>query len=318
MAQGGQSASSKCTYLSTITGLPAHYAIVVHTSLQLHGLAPIPAIDFSTLLKDPKLAHWHYEHYRVSGIYVLDVDLRDGQQLGEGAMKTAHDGKLTGSHHHIIDSSEILQRLATGKPICVKYFYCIMANAEYCPYTSLLELTDTYHRGKMLRAHFQGSYEFKRICTEANIHFWACVLMQMVYTFIESQRAAESESLVSCLTTCSYVLIDCPPPPANIPQFRYVAAAVCTTAKDNLVPYHSFMIEERIAIPEDAHFIKWIHNGSPNPVASIDQNHPEYDKAQFLSAAQHLQYVKTRGSAYVADFQGYGYQLTDAQIMTSP
>ncbi|KAF8913282.1 hypothetical protein CPB85DRAFT_1219719 [Mucidula mucida] len=155
----------------------------------------------------------------------------------------------------------------------------------------------------MLQARFQGSYEFKRICTEANIHFWACVLMQMVYTFIESRHAAESELS---------------PAPANIPQFCYVAAAVCTTAKDNLVPYHSFMIEERIAIPEDAHFIKWIHNGSPNPVASIDQNHPEYDKAQFLSAAQHLQYVKTRGSAYVADFQGYGYQLTDAQIMTSP
>ncbi len=75
--------------------------------MQLHGLAPIPVINFSTLLKDRRHAKWDFEEYWVSGVYVLNVDLREGQQLGEGAMKTAHDGRLTGSQYNIIKKSEV-------------------------------------------------------------------------------------------------------------------------------------------------------------------------------------------------------------------
>lgn len=50
----------------------------------------------------------------------------------------------------------------------------------------------------------------------------------------------------------------------------------------------------------------------------MDVHSLEYPKAEFLSAAQHVQYVKTKALAYVSDFQGFGFQLSDAQVMTSP
>jgi hypothetical protein len=81
-------------------------------------------------------------------------------------------------------------------------------------------------------------------------------------------------------------------------------------------PTHSFLIEERIVIPAEESFVKYIHNASATP--AILSGHSEYETALFLCACQHAQYEKTHGMAFVTDFQGFRGVLTDAQIMTNP
>ncbi|THU89902.1 hypothetical protein K435DRAFT_676981 [Dendrothele bispora CBS 962.96] len=113
-------------------------------------------------------------------------------------------------------------------------------------------------------------------------------------------------------------------PQIPIPDLRFVNAGVFVQlASDpkhikskSAGPQKSYIIEEKIDVPDNAEFIKYIHNGSPRPNLSHDD--PGYNTALFLCAVQHIQYVKTHRLAYVSDFQGYGELLTDAQIMTSP
>jgi hypothetical protein len=81
-------------------------------------------------------------------------------------------------------------------------------------------------------------------------------------------------------------------------------------------PKKSFLLEERIDVPDSAEFTKYVHNGSALP--NLDETDEEYHTALFLCAVQHLQYVKSQRCAYVSDFQGFGGLLTDAQVMTSP
>ncbi|THU78555.1 hypothetical protein K435DRAFT_876502 [Dendrothele bispora CBS 962.96] len=120
-----------------------------------------------------------------------------------------------------------------------------------------------------------------------------------------------------------HLICDWPSPPGEIYHMRYVNAGVCIVGKgvdlkrlDGVPPDHAFIIEELIAPPEGGKFVKWIHNADPKP--AVPSGHPEYAKAQFLSALQHLQYEKTHRNAYVSDLQGCGLFLTDGQIMTSP
>ncbi|THU88721.1 hypothetical protein K435DRAFT_679263, partial [Dendrothele bispora CBS 962.96] len=114
------------------------------------------------------------------------------------------------------------------------------------------------------------------------------------------------------------------PPEINIPSLRFVEAGVFAVMPSQ--PKHvkaatagaerTYLLEEKIQVPPNAEFTKYIHNGSPLP--NIPPTDPEYNVALFLCAVQHLQYEKTYRLAYVSDFQGYGGLLTDAQIMTSP
>ncbi|KIK60634.1 hypothetical protein GYMLUDRAFT_998765, partial [Collybiopsis luxurians FD-317 M1] len=77
-----------------------------------------------------------------------------------------------------------------------------------------------------------------------------------------------------------------------------------------------FLLEEQIPLQDGESFVKYIHNGSPQP--NLGPNKPEYYICLFLCACQHLQYIKTHCTAFVSDFQGAGGLLTDAQIMTLP
>ncbi|KAK7452640.1 hypothetical protein VKT23_012039 [Stygiomarasmius scandens] len=114
------------------------------------------------------------------------------------------------------------------------------------------------------------------------------------------------------------------PPQLPIPQLRFVKAGVFAQLSNE--PRHqkssyagakrTYLVEEKIHVPVEAEFTKYIHNGSPLP--NIPPEDPEYNIALFLCAVQHLQYVKTHQLAFLSDFQGYGGLLTDAQIITSP
>ncbi|THU90924.1 hypothetical protein K435DRAFT_863887 [Dendrothele bispora CBS 962.96] len=118
-------------------------------------------------------------------------------------------------------------------------------------------------------------------------------------------------------------ILDWPSPPGEIYHMRYVNAGVCIVGKgvdlkhlDGVPPDRAFIIEELITPLEGGKFVKWIHNADPK--SAVPAGHPEYAKAQFLSALQYLQYEKTHRNAYVSDSQGCSLFLTDGQIMTSP
>lgn len=102
-------------------------------------------------------------------------------------------------------------------------------------------------------------------------------------------------------------------PSFNIPCLKFVEAGIFVKMGSEVKhvkssaarPSRSFLLEEKIPVPEGGEFIKYVHNASAVT-------------ALFLCACQHLQYDKTQGVAFVSDFQGCGELLTDAQIMTSP
>ena len=59
-----------------------------------------------------------------------------------------------------------------------------------------------------------------------------------------------------------------------------------------------YLLEERIP----GVFEKYISNGTPLPRANLDDE--DRNIAEYLSFAQHFQYVLTNRSMFVSDFQG--------------
>ncbi|KAI6115137.1 hypothetical protein EDD16DRAFT_1551096 [Pisolithus croceorrhizus] len=76
----------------------------------------------------------------------------------------------------------------------------------------------------------------------------------------------------------------------------------------------AYLLEEKIIC--DGVFTKFIHNVDCSPLLNPDED--GYDTAEFLCFTQHVQYVKTKGLAYIADYQGSKTLLTDPQILTHP
>ncbi|KIY66613.1 hypothetical protein CYLTODRAFT_354719 [Cylindrobasidium torrendii FP15055 ss-10] len=63
-------------------------------------------------------------------------------------------------------------------------------------------------------------------------------------------------------------------------------------------------------------FVKLVHNGAAVPL--LAKNHPDYPKAVYLCAGQHLIFEKSCGTLFLSDFQGCGKYLTDCQVMSDP
>ena len=75
----------------------------------------------------------------------------------------------------------------------------------------------------------------------------------------------------------------------------YVKSAIAIAEADQEV----FLLEEVI---NDAPFTKYIGNGSVRPYDFL--NGEQLHLGEFLSFGQHLQFIKTKGLAFVGDFQG--------------
>ncbi|KAL0945786.1 hypothetical protein HGRIS_012074 [Hohenbuehelia grisea] len=124
---------------------------------------------------------------------------------------------------------------------------------------------------------------------------WASALMDVVYAFI-----AQMESEVG-------------KPSFEVPSMWFISSGLAIAETEEKQTY---LVEERIK-DEDGKFIKYICNSSATPTQF--KKHPQRRlRAEFLSFAQHVQYMKTRKMAYVSDFQGGLSLLTDPQIITSP
>ncbi|KAI0366366.1 hypothetical protein BV20DRAFT_952422 [Pilatotrama ljubarskyi] len=132
------------------------------------------------------------------------------------------------------------------------------------------------------------------LCTQ-----WASVLMRLVYDFIRSSKPQYGQ------------------PPFPIPQFRFVRVALAIESKESH-DRRVFMIEERIDKHDQGPWCKYINNNSAVPLLPPGAPARLQHATEFLVFCQHVQYMKTKGLAYVSDFQGGTTLLSDPQIITSP
>ena len=76
--------------------------------------------------------------------------------------------------------------------------------------------------------------------------------------------------------------------------------------------HETFMLEEVIDEAVDGIFMKYIGNGSVKPLDFLT-GAAAY-RAEFLSFSQHVQYMKTKGLAFIGDFQGKQTNYVDIHL----
>jgi Alpha-kinase family len=112
---------------------------------------------------------------------------------------------------------------------------------------------------------------------------WAHALLEMVYIFIgdwKDKQSGKSKEI-------------------EVPELRFVKAGLAIE-QVNEGERHCFLLEE--VIPEREGFRKYLNNTSAVPRRFVGED--DNNRAEFLAFAQHVQYLKTKKGAYVADFQG--------------
>ncbi|TEB21115.1 hypothetical protein FA13DRAFT_1604268, partial [Coprinellus micaceus] len=131
---------------------------------------------------------------------------------------------------------------------------------------------------------------------ECNATYFANAFMLLAYDFMSQVEAKKGES-----------------PPFKVPRLRFVKTALCLAHSSAISPSirFAYMIEEQI----QAKFVKYIHNGEPTPF--VPPGDPNYEVAEFLCFTQHVQYIESKGLAFLSDYQGELFLLTDPQVMTS-
>uniref|UniRef100_A0A0W0GAA2 Uncharacterized protein n=1 Tax=Moniliophthora roreri TaxID=221103 RepID=A0A0W0GAA2_MONRR len=232
-------------------------------------LAVIPSYDIQSVLADNTLQHYN-PHDHVVGVATLLVNLHAGHELGKGGFKTAHIGRLS------IDASfEGSEFLVRPEGVCVKQFYLLKKRGD-----------------QDVVAWYQGALELEKAVTEANVHMWSSMLVDMPYTYMEKCLGSPDWPEVPCVT----------------PQLCYVKAAIfmsLSTAEKSssgkkagsgggpsgsIQIEHVFFIEELLSDLMD--FVKYVHNSCAAP--ELDPEDPEFPKAEFLIAMQALQNGSTR------------------------
>lgn len=126
--------------------------------------------------------------------------------------------------------------------------------------------------------------DLSKLFREANILYWAKSLLDLTYMFIDT--AIESSAA----------------PPFKVPQLRFVDARLALVHSPALKSATGvYLVEEKIVCGRNE-FVKFIHNCDFGP--SIKSDEDGYDIAKFLVFTQHVQYVKTKGLAFISDYQG--------------
>ncbi|KAK7030366.1 hypothetical protein VNI00_008427 [Paramarasmius palmivorus] len=258
----------------------------------IQGLfAIIPQLDIQVILSNKSLQRLDLSNHIV-GPAMLMVNFGSGEsELGIGAFKTAHKGRLSLLGEFDKERFPGIDYLLDRKgEVCVKQFYTHKQNGQ----------------GHQVKVRLEKDLEYNKIQMEANVHYWSASLINMGYSYA-----------AACQADATW-----PVPFSDIPQLRYVAAGVFLVLKEGSNELkrlngaqvsRSFLIEE--VIPGDD-FVKYVHNSCATP--EIGPEDSDFPKAEFLLAMQHVQYEKLYRTVYVSDFQGSGNLLTDAQVMTSP
>ena len=127
---------------------------------------------------------------------------------------------------------------------------------------------------------YDNASQVKKLSAELNCLRWGSSLMTDVYVFVNKFIALHSA------------------PKFSVPQMRFVRAALAVLDND---AHDTFLVEESIGDGTDA-FVKYLGNASTKPPDGLI-GEASY-RAKFLVFCQHVQYIKTKGSAFIGDFQG--------------
>ncbi|KAG0693446.1 hypothetical protein DFH29DRAFT_1007288 [Suillus ampliporus] len=252
---------------------------------------PIPTRPLSVMLKNAEFLSYNIETVECL-MGQLTINLSMPSMLGAGAFKTAHPGWLT---LFSPPSSGLGSR--TRHEVAVKRAYY----QAYPPGTSKPSL-------KFKIGRYALADEVPKLLKEGNVLYWAQSLLQLTYDFIDRSIASASEL-----------------PPFQIPQVRFVDGGLAFAFGPLPAPKAGssmtssartvYLVEELIPGGKEE-FLKYVHNADSNPL--LDESDDGYDLALFFTFTQHVQYVKTRGLAFISDYQGSSELLTDPQILTHP
>jgi hypothetical protein len=130
------------------------------------------------------------------------------------------------------------------------------------------------------RLVYDNHTQITKLSAEINCLRWAAALMGIVYDFINKYTKIHGE------------------PSFTVPDMRFVKSALAVVD----TTHETYMIEEVIDEAVDGAFMKYIGNGSVKPLDFLSGT-AAY-RAEFLSFSQHVQYMKTKGLAFIGDFQG--------------
>lgn len=245
-----------------------------HENIQYY---PIPTRPLSAMLKNAKFLSYDIETVECS-MGQLTFNPSTASMLGAGAFKTAHPGWLT-----LFSPPSSGLGSQTRHDVAVKRAY-YKANP---PGTSKASV-------KCKIGRYALADEVPKLLKEGNVLYWAWSLLQLTYDFIDRSIISASEL-----------------PPFKIPQVRFVDAGLAFAFGPLPAPKASssmtssaravYLVEELIP-GRNEDFLKYVHNMDSNPL--LDESDDGYDLALFFTFTQHIQYVKTRGLAFISDYQG--------------
>ncbi|KAI6006423.1 hypothetical protein EDC04DRAFT_2583001 [Pisolithus marmoratus] len=192
-------------------------------------------------------------------------DLSSDSLLGVGGFKTAHAAQLV---------------LTPPAPVglgSLPHHDVVMKRPYYKPSDPVAQ-----SKSEIRFNRYVLSQEVEKLFCKANVLYWAKSLMQMTYQFID--HAVNTYTI---------------PPPFNIPRLWFVEAGLATSSSSTRMT-SAYLLEEKIIC--DGVFTEFIHNVDCSPL--LDPGEDGYNIAEFLCFMQHVQYIKTKGLAYIADYQG--------------
>ena len=128
--------------------------------------------------------------------------------------------------------------------------------------------------------------QIKQLITEIVCLIWADALLKLVYNFMEGQDHHQGQERGQDIPV--------------IPQLHFTSCALaCSDDRTNI-----YLVEEFIDEKVEGRFQKYINNSSASVSLSHLHGEEAINIATFLSFSQHVQYLKTKGLAYISDYQG--------------
>jgi hypothetical protein len=145
----------------------------------------------------------------------------------------------------------------------------------------------------------KGREELKKLSIKCNCLQWASILLDLTYQFINCEVKKKGK------------------PPLNIPELHFACAMIAIVRQQS--KQKAFLVEEWLDLGIDGHaFQKYLTNHFLKSCVSYTAAPKVHTIAEFLIFAQHVQWEKTSGLAFISDYQGASNILTDLQITSNP
>lgn len=256
-----------------------------------------------------------WKEYVIAGAAtVLNVNL-DPKYSQKGAFKMASFGE---AHPSVFgDANVCIKQVFITKPSTA---LVVAPLPDASDNSSAPPAERTSIKQKITYIPLDGDRQFPLLISELKARIWAQALFRLVYNYIDSVNKTNKVR--------DFI---------EVPKMRFVDAALAIEVVEqgsSKNPPRIFLLEEMISEATEGVFRKYMNN-LPSNYFHFD-NEEDYTRADFLRFSQHLQYWKTKGSAYVSDYQGKfdvsirtifhhlihsiggSTLLTDPQVMTNP